>query len=121
MRAHPFFKSVEWELLAGRALPAPFKPDAHLVYAKDYVPPLSVTGGGKKKSSGKAGDADAMPTADVLATLGDGWSYTCSEHRGPHCDLLFRAVLTRGVGEFPALHGGVGKSVVSVHSAITHM
>ena len=119
MRAHPFFKSVEWELLEGCALPAPFKPDANLVYAKDYVPPLSVTGGGKKKSSGKAGDMDAIPTADVLATLGDGWSYICSERLMLHHVLPVCALLTQGMGQSLRLHGGVDKSVVCVHSAST--
>ena len=40
--AHPFFSEVEWDLLGKQALPAPFVPNASLVYAKDVVPPLSV-------------------------------------------------------------------------------
>ena len=41
MQAHPFFASVEWELLAARRLPAPYLPDTELVYAKDHMVPIS--------------------------------------------------------------------------------
>ena len=41
VQAHPFFASVEWELLAARRLPAPYLPDTELVYAKDHMVPIS--------------------------------------------------------------------------------
>ena len=42
VRGSPFFQSVEWELLVAQRLPAPWRPDANIVYAKDYITPLSV-------------------------------------------------------------------------------
>ena len=37
MRAHAFFARTEWRLLAQRRLPAPWRPDTELVYAKDWI------------------------------------------------------------------------------------
>ena len=43
MREHEYLGSrIEWELLERQVLPAPYVPNRNLVYAKDYVPALSI-------------------------------------------------------------------------------
>ena len=77
--AHAFFADVDWVLLAAHELPAPFTPDPHVVYAKDYIAPLSVTGGGKKRSSEAAAQAEnELPEVQLAADMQGGWSYVCS-------------------------------------------
>ena len=41
LRAQPFFAGTEWDLLKERRLPAPYRPATDLVYAKDFIAPLS--------------------------------------------------------------------------------
>ena len=61
VRQHPFLSSTEWELLEKRLIPAPFKPDPHLVFAKDCVRPMSEADG-------------APPSADESAVF-SRWGY----------------------------------------------
>ena len=41
LKAQPFFALTEWRLLEGKRLPAPYLPSKELVYAKDFIAPLS--------------------------------------------------------------------------------
>ena len=41
IKRHPLFQGIEWDLLKEERLPAPFLPNPNLVYAKDFVLPLS--------------------------------------------------------------------------------
>ena len=74
--AHPFFADVEWELMRAAELPAPFTPDATLVYAKDYLRPQSEDLA--PPGSVAADGARAMARADSRRLL-EGWDYVCGE------------------------------------------
>ena len=69
VRSFPFFECIDWTRLVARSLPAPFRPDPKLVYAKDYVAPVKVD----VTTAVSLNDDD--DTTD--ATLRDGWDYAC--------------------------------------------
>jgi hypothetical protein len=75
--AHPFFGEVDWVLLQAHELPAPFTPDPHLVDAKDAIAPLSVTGGGKKRSSEAARKENGLPELMLSDDARTGWDFVC--------------------------------------------
>ena len=75
--AHAFFADVEWVLLAAHKLPAPFTPDPRLVYAKDHIPPLSVDGAGKKRSTEGARAPNDLQELAMINEASGGWSYVC--------------------------------------------
>ena len=60
VRSSSAFAGVEWALIAAQEVPAPFRPDPNLVYAKDVIAAHSFTGGGKKRSSAGGDPAEAM-------------------------------------------------------------
>ena len=103
LRAHKLFQAVEWELLLARRLPAPWRPDPNLVYAKDFIAPLS-----EEAKAAKAPQPPQMPQPAVappltgstlpppgsaqqqlqkqtaappgdVGTALDGWDYVCDE------------------------------------------
>ena len=66
VNAHAFLgDNVEWPLLEAQLLPAPYTPDASLVYAKDHVPPLSFHNDDEIK----------RPASEVGMQLGE-WEYS---------------------------------------------
>ena len=86
LRSHPFFASIEWNLLAARRLPAPFLPSREIVYAKDFIAPLSQdeivpkrrdapAEPGWQAQEGKEVPGEASLPLDAAI---EGWGFVCS-------------------------------------------
>ena len=94
VRASPFFERIEWALLLGKRLPAPWRPDPNLVYAKDFITPLSnegqqqTAGGALQPQPGSPLPPPGMPQpqlqgqttppADTESTA-ESWDYVCDQ------------------------------------------
>ena len=82
LRRHPFFASVEWGLLAARRLPAPFLPSRELVYAKDFIAPLSqdeVLPHSRKEVAAAPAQTNEPSSAPPSLIDGVEWSFVCSQ------------------------------------------
>jgi serine/threonine protein kinase len=80
VRGHAFFRGVEWKLLLQRAIPAPFVPDASLVYAKDHLVPLSQDEREtlRTRHEPPPRDDEREEGAEQQPLELDGWDYVCT-------------------------------------------
>ena len=81
LRAQPFFALTEWKLLEERRLPAPFLPSKEIVYAKDFIAPLSqdeVQVQQRAKLQVAAEDTE-QPQLDLA-----GWRFVCGAEAFKH-------------------------------------
>jgi hypothetical protein len=65
VKSHAYFGATAWDLMHQQALPAPWLPNPELVYAKDFVAPISFH---EPLATERAGD-------DSITDATAGWEY----------------------------------------------